>query len=260
MNVLVGFVLLASLSAICGEALAGFSCSVFGSGAVEIETKGEIRTVPTGLDECEGARVRSGSVTACAIDSKGRAICRPFSQGESIAATRFVKGGGLRQALLVVQSIIQGDNSTDTAQSRGEVPPGFPSRRILLMEPVLRIDLKRSGLKSLTALKFREDGTKGTAVVAELRDSMASIDGGRLKRGRTYYIVVEPELIPKPIEVRIATTEEVENARSALERIDSDAQAGTMGRAILRAEWLMANNYVFDAARVLHGIGLSTNE
>jgi hypothetical protein len=236
-----------------------FSCALIGKPGTTVLANGVVRKVPQGLDDCEGVKVMAGEATACFIDSTDRRVCRPFGAGSLITRGRLVHGRSVFDGFKELLDILAGDATTAAAILRGGSGIGLPQGPVLLPSQGLQLQLTGNAPPDLLFVEFREESPEGPLVHRLDKPSRRvplSVKG--LRPSTSYFVVVGPQGPGTiPLQFTTASAEEARAIRRALAKLDADKDAGDVGRAFLKADWLQRHGYKFDALQVLLLAGLA---
>lgn len=249
---------------LCSPAIAAqtaFSCSLVGARDASVLVGKVPRHPPMWLENCEGLRVLDGEVTVCYMNRAERRVCRGFDKGQTISAKALPKGGVERFAYFSVLELLKGDPATVSAATRDILElPGFPYDKTLLLNNTLRIDLTRAGLPQFTTFELRETDEQGPVHLhVDHPTGEIRLDAGQLQRGQSYAWTVragEPSASHSGY-FRLATAEELAGMQAELAEQAADQEAGSVGLAVLQAQWLADAGYRFDAEERLLASGLA---
>jgi hypothetical protein len=238
---------------------------VVAKGDSALQLKGRRVPMPASLEDCRGARVVQGQVTACTSDAKGQPVCRTFDQGQAIDARPF-GGGGQGTMFAALDRLLRinraGADSlsfegTMAWQSRG-AEPLLPTKTVLLLDGRLLVDFSEPEMLGVEAVEIRRDSVSGPLVVSAPRTAgPAAIPTASLSDGPSYWAVPlpaqRPTQSPKPF--NLAPPQERQDALAKLQAFDRQ-QAGPLATAMMRAAWLAQENYDYDALVTMKAIGM----
>jgi hypothetical protein len=249
---------------LAASAAPALPCTAVANGDAVLKWKGNRVPLPVSLDDCRGARVEQGQVTACTGDAKGLPMCRTFGKGESVEARRFdtarvASVAGLDRVLRIRKG------SADEIPFRGTMidpargsEPLLPTRTVLLLDGQLLVDFSEPEMQGVEAVEIRRDSVSGPVVARALRaPGPTKIGAGSLSDGPSYWAVPQPGARPtqSPKRFSVAPRQEREEVVAKLQAFDRQ-QAGPLATAMMRAAWLAEENYDYDSLVTMKAVGM----
>ena len=199
-----------------------------------------------------------GTVIACIAGDAGLPSCRAFGPGQTIdlrgpapQAAESVLGG--------LQRVLRALPGQPQSMPRG-AETLLPSKVVLLLDDVLRVDFAEADMQDIEAVEFRRDGIDGpVAARIERVPGPASTPGEAFVAGRFYWAVPIPGGRPHQAPRRFSVAPEPER-QAAMDRLRvfDRQQAGPLATAMMRAAWLAQQNYDYDALATMKAVGLRT--
>jgi len=251
-------------------AQAGFSCTVMVAAGkpahvLPLAAQGQGEELPWSAPDCGGARVVGGGRAVVCQPRPGKdPLCREFKSGQQIQAQGFEPDNAsvLGQVALAVMELLGGTPGTAKLMSRGEGAreARLPQHKVLLLQPVIHVDFAQPPLAGARAVAWHADQPEG-ALLADVQPqagSGAQVTTALFAPGRTYWWVPHfdsPSLMG-PVAFTVASSDEREQARAALLRIQHGSAVGSSAKAWIAAEWLASHGYAFDAQQYLQAAGL----
>ena len=251
---------LVGLSLIALEALATFDCSLIESPEGAVSQAGKALSLPLQVANCEGVGVTSGTVIACVQDRRSRLICRSVQAGETVTASKFFPGQSMRGWTLALLDIIRGGETERGAVSRGaeQAAACLPRAGVLLLQESFVIDFNDPALDGIETIEFRQDSATGPVIARVSGVGVHTVSRSRFQRGETYWwrALSSSSGLPTMGSFVVLDAKRLRQAQTVEASLAPPGRVDRAARAVMMAEWLYTEGFLFDAAQTLLAAGV----
>jgi hypothetical protein len=228
-------------------------CVMVAHGAAQVQIQGEPRAAPLRLADCEGAKILSGTVSACFLNEKSERNCKTLNAGDSFIAASFGARKGTNDSAFsaTLVSLLKGDPQVRAGQTRANsIREGFPYDNVLLPSGDMIIRLQNKEMQKLEFFVLsRIDGSNPPIRIIP-HDARLLIAASELIRGVEYRWEAHGINMNISGRFKVAPTDDVAEMlleASKLERNTLDA----VSRRLLLAEIYYDNGFYFDAMELM---------
>lgn len=234
-----------------GEALADpLACTLAGGPDAIATQAGTPLLLPANVADCSGVRVTKG-VVACVTTQFDTLKCEKFSEEQTITPSVFGPKTIVQGWRASLVALVGGGPGTVVATSRGTAD-SLPTGQVLLATPRFDIDFTQKAFAGVQAIEFREGTPQGALVVRVPGDGVQRVDSSQFLPGKTYSWAILPAGNFVPFYGQFLVVDRA-NHRKADKLVEQalKRQSDPQVQAMLRADSLHQQNYVFDAVQVL---------
>ena len=250
----IGRTLVAALALCAASALAAPQCSIAGPPTARLALAGSAIDLPALLEDCDGARVLTGDVTACVQDPRDRLDCHTYGTGAVLSRRELGEAGSQRGLLAALLRLLRGEATIQQTETRG-ADTGLPVGPVVLLSGHVDVDFDRPAFEGVQAVEFR-DAASGRLVAVVRRTQAHRVPAAAFHEGHSYRWTL-PSTVPALAQggrFTIAARAALASAREE-KRTIAASQPGATAQAFALAGWLEEQGLSYDARATLEAVG-----
>ena len=227
------------------------ACTLVGGADAAASLAGKPLALPANLPDCAEVHVTSGAVVACVATQLDTLKCEKLSEGATITPSVFGPKTVVQGWIASLVALLGSGAASVDAQSRGGAD-SLPSGQVLMAALRFEVDFTHKAFAHIEAVEFHEGNPQGALVVRVPGYGVRTVDAAQFMPGKTYSWAILPAGHSVPFYGQFVVLDEA-TRREADKLVQQviKAQADPQIKAILSADSLYQQGYVFDAAQVL---------
>lgn len=249
------FLALIALHSLGAEAATG--CLFVGQGEARISAKGETKSAPLRLADCDGAKIESGVASVCFLNQREERTCRTLSAGDTFSSDKVGanKDSGVGAFKVTLVSLLKGDSQTRIGAIRKtDKLQGFPYENVLGADGDLVIHLVAPKAKALKTFSLRLESSGKSVASVNAADDKFVIPAAALTRGETFSWEAKSADTTFDGAFRFASAEQASQLRAAVAALAKDPMLDETGKLVLQSELYFEKDFPFDALAIMNGL------